>query len=85
MPSRYIYIQCTSSLQAALPSEQPHAVDTQTYQASTAGELTYGKDKAHDMLKLKRQELMSEADVVLPSHMTSQVLLSPTVLMCFVQ
>ncbi len=37
------------------------------------------------MLKLKRQELSSEADVVLPSHMTSQVLLSPTVLMCFVQ
>ncbi len=74
-----------SSVQTASPSKQPHNVDPQTYQASTAGELTYGKDKAHTMLKLKRQELSSEADVVLPSHMTSQVLLSPTVLMCFVQ
>ncbi len=35
-----------SSVQTALPSEQPHAVDPQTYQASTAGELTYGEDKA---------------------------------------
>lgn len=51
-----------SSVQAALPSERPHAVDLQTYQASTAGQLTYGKDKAHDMLKLKRQELSSEAN-----------------------
>ena len=29
-------------------------MDPGTFQASTAGELTFGKDKARDMLKLKK-------------------------------
>lgn len=31
-----------------------HSIDPQTYQGQTAGELTYGKEKAQDMLALKR-------------------------------
>lgn len=70
----------SSKSEAALPSEQPHAVDPQTYQASTAGELTYGKDKAHDMLKLKRQELSSEANggLAQPQDVTGRAAMAPS-------
>jgi len=73
-------------VQAALPSGQPHAVAPQTYQASTAGELTYGKDKAHDMLKLKRQELNSEADggLAQPQDVTGAVVPYSTDAICAV-
>ena len=43
-------------------SSQPQIVDPQTFQASTAGELTYGKDRARDMLKLKRSSNNDQAD-----------------------
>ena len=39
---------------AASQSQAQQSVDPQTYQAQTAGELTYGKKKAQDMLALKR-------------------------------
>ncbi len=73
-------------MQAALSSEQPHAMDPQTYQASTAGELTYGKAKAHDMLKLKRQELSSEADggLAQPHDITGAVVPYSTAAICIV-
>ncbi|KAL0041833.1 hypothetical protein WJX79_005958 [Trebouxia sp. C0005] len=69
-----------SKSEAALPSTQPHTVDPQTYQASTAGELTYGKDKAHDMLKLKRQELSSEPEggLAQPQDVTGLATMAPS-------
>ena len=42
-------------IQAAAEAEGPRRVDPQTFQASTAAELTYGKDKARQMLDLKRE------------------------------
>lgn len=39
---------------AASQSQAQQSVDPQTYQGQTAGELTYGKEKAQDMLALKR-------------------------------
>ncbi len=51
-------------------SDKPHSVDPQTYQASTAGELTYGKDKAHDMLKLKRDGGNDKGGLAHPQDVT---------------
>ena len=47
-------------LQGVPEAENAHRVDPQTFQASTAAELTYGKDKARQMLDLKRDS--SRAD-----------------------
>lgn len=43
-----------SWLQAVPGAERAERVDPQSFQASTAAELTYGKDKARQMLDLKR-------------------------------
>ena len=41
--------------QAVAEAESADRVDPQTFQASTAAELTYGKEKARQMLDLKRE------------------------------
>ena len=48
--------------QASSEAEEPQRVDPQTFQASTAAELTYGKDKARQMLNLKRGGVEEEGE-----------------------
>ena len=51
-------------------AEKTHTVDPQTFQASTAAELTFGKDKAHQMLSLKRGDKGGAGNLAQPQNVT---------------